>query len=125
MIGLQRIEVEGKRFVLLEEGDYERLCRVAGEVTGTAEDDLPPLPKPDKRGRYPALEYARTSLAREMIRARKAVGLSQQQLASLARVRQETISRLETAKFTPRPVTVDKIMKVIESQPRKNERAAH
>ena len=25
MIGLQRIEVEGKRFVLLEEGEYERL----------------------------------------------------------------------------------------------------
>ena len=29
MIGLQRIEVEGKRFVLLEEGEYERLCREA------------------------------------------------------------------------------------------------
>ena len=32
MIGLQRIEVEGKRFVLLEEGQYERLCREAGET---------------------------------------------------------------------------------------------
>ena len=62
MIGTQRIEVEGKRFVLVEEGDYERLCRDAGEVAGTAKDGLPPLPNPDKRGRYPALEYARISL---------------------------------------------------------------
>ena len=122
MIGLQRIEVEGKRFVLLEEGDYERLCRGAREVAGSAEDDLPPLPKPDKRGRYPALAYARVSLARDLIRARKAVGLSQQQLASLARVRQETISRLETAKFTARPATIDKVMTAIESQQRKKRR---
>ena len=39
MIGLQRIEVEGKHFVLLEEREYERLCREAGAVgtwkTGT------------------------------------------------------------------------------------------
>ena len=113
MIGLQRIEVEGKRFVLLEEGAYERLCREAGEVAAADEDDLPPLPKPDKRGRYPALEYARISLARDLIRARKTAGLSQQQLASLARVRQETISRLETAKFSPRPVTIDKALPLI------------
>ena len=125
MIGMQRIEVEGKRFVLLEEGDYERLCREAGEVAGTAEDDLPPLPRPDKRGRYPALEYARVSLARDLIRARKAVGLSQQQLASLARVRQETISRLETAKFTARPATVEKVVKAIESQRQKKQRKVH
>jgi len=122
MVGLQRIEVDGKRFVLLEESDYERLCREAGAVAGTAEDDLPPLPKPDKRGRYPALEYARVSLARDLIRARTAVGLSQQQLASLARVRQETISRLETAKFTARPGTIDKVMTAIESQQRKKRR---
>ena len=32
MIGLQRIELEGKRFVLLPEVEYERLCRGAGEA---------------------------------------------------------------------------------------------
>ena len=55
MIGLQRIEVEGKRFVLLPETEYDRLRRGAGE---TAADDerLPPLPKPDKHGRFPALQ---------------------------------------------------------------------
>ena len=27
MIGVQRVEVEGKRFVFLPEVEYERLCR--------------------------------------------------------------------------------------------------
>ncbi len=96
MIGLQRLEIKGKRFVLLEETEYERLCREAREAV--AEDDLPPLPKPDKNGRFPAVEYARTALARDVIRDRKGVGLSQQQLAYLAGIRQETLSRIESGK---------------------------
>jgi DNA-binding XRE family transcriptional regulator len=120
MIGLQRIEVEGKRFVLLEEPEYERLCREAGEAA--ADDDLPPLPKPDKRGRFPALQYARASLARDLIRNRKGVGLSQQRLADLAGVRQETLSRIETGKHTASEKTVDKIMRVIDAERRKKRR---
>ncbi len=120
MIGLQRIEVEGKRFVLLEEPEYERLCRGAGEAV--VDDDLPPLPKPDKKGRFPALQYARMSLARDLIRDRKGVGLSQQKLADLADVRQETLSRIETGKHTASEKTVDKIMRVIESERRKKRR---
>jgi DNA-binding XRE family transcriptional regulator len=119
MIGLQRIEVEGKRFVLLEEGYYERLCRDAGEAGELAGDSLPSLPTPDRRGRVPALEYARASLARDLIRARKGVGLSQQQLADLAGIRQETVSRLETGKHTGSARTVDKIMRAIEARRRK------
>ena len=115
MIGLQRIEVEGKRFVLLEEGEYERLCREAGAAADVEDRDLPPLPKADARGRFPALEYARVSLARDLIRARRGAGLSQQQLADLAGLRQESISRLESGKCTARPGTVDKIMRVIEA----------
>jgi len=124
MIGLQRIEVEGKRFVLLEEGEYERLCREAGQPAADLDQaQLPLFPKPDRRGRLPALEYARVSLARDLIRARKGVGLSQQQLADQAGLRQETISRLETGKHTAHPRTVDKIMRVIESARRKRRRS--
>ena len=119
MIALQRIEVEGKRFVLLEEGQYERLCRDARQAADVDEHDLPPLPKPDKRGRVPALEYARASLARDLIRARRGVGLSQQELADLAGIRQETVSRLETGKHTAHPRTVDRIMRVIEARQRR------
>ena len=64
MIGLQRIDVEGKRFVLLPETEYERLCREAGEAAAMADEEMPALPKPDKHGRFPALQYARISLAR-------------------------------------------------------------
>jgi DNA-binding XRE family transcriptional regulator len=124
MIGLQRIEVEGKRFVLLEEGEYERLCRAGGDAADVDERDLPAFPPADSRGRFPALEYTRVSLARDLIRARKGVRLSQQQLADLTGLRQETISRLETGKYTARPGTVDKIMDAIEAQRRKQGRNA-
>ncbi len=67
-----------------------------------------PLPKPDKHGNVPALEYVRISLARDLIRDRKSVGLSQQKLAELAGIRQETLSWIETGKHTATPKTVDK-----------------
>jgi DNA-binding XRE family transcriptional regulator len=120
MIGLQRIEVEGKRFVLLPENEYERLCRTRGETIALADDELPPLPKPDRHGRFPAVEYARISLARDLIRDRKGVGLSQQCLADLAGIRQETLSRIETGKHTANPRTVDKIVRAIEAQQRRS-----
>jgi DNA-binding XRE family transcriptional regulator len=122
MIGLQRIEVEGKRFVLLPESEYDRLCREAGEAVATADEELPALPKPDKKGRFPALEYARMSLARDLIRDRKGTGLSQQRLADLAGIRQETLSRIETGKHTASPRTVNKIMRVIEAERRRSKK---
>ena len=68
---------------------------------------------------FPRLEYAQISLARDLIRDRKGVGLSQQRLADLAGVRQETLSRIETGKHTASPRTVDKIMRAIEAQRRR------
>ena len=119
MIGVQRVEVEGRRFVFLPEVEYERLCHTAGEAVELADEELPALPKPDKHGRFPALQYARISLARDLIRNRKGAGLSQQQLADLAGVRQETLSRIETGKQTACPRTVDKIMRAIEAARRR------
>ena len=112
MLGQQPIEVAGKRFVLLEESDYERLCREAGEAVAD-DDDLPALPSPDANGRYPAVEYSRISLARNLIRDRKSVGLSQERLAELAGIRQETVSRLESGKNSATPGTIAKIDRVI------------
>jgi len=115
MLGLQRIEVAGKRFVLLEETDYERLCREAGAVV--ADDDvLPPLPQPDANGRFPAVEYTRVSLARNLIRDRASAGLSQERLAKLAGIRQETISRLEGGKHSASPRTIAKIDQAIATE---------
>ena len=119
MIGVQRVEVEGKRFVFLPEVEYERLCRGAGEAVTMDDEEMPALPKPDKHRRFPALQYARISLARDLIRDRKGVGLSQQRLAGLAGVRQETLSRIETGRHTASSRTVDKIMRAIETERRR------
>ncbi len=70
-------------------------------------------------GGFPRLEYARVSLARDLIRDRKGAGLSQQRLADLAGIRQETLSRIETGKHTANSKTVDKIMRVIEAERRR------
>ena len=75
---------------------------------------LPPLPKPDCDGNYPALEYVRASIARDIIRERKALGLTQEQLAKLSGVRQETICRLETGLHSPTVRTVEKIERALK-----------
>lgn len=114
MIGLQRIEVVGQRFVLLREAEYERLCAKASEAVPVTDDDLPPLPKPDKQGRFPAVEYARVSLARDIVRDRRAAGLTQQELATLAGTRQETISRIESGNYTASHKTIDRIDRALK-----------
>lgn len=114
MTGLQRIEVAGHRFVLLPEQEYDRLCARASETVPVTDDDLPPLPKPDKQGRFPAVEYARVSLARDIIRDRKAAGLTQQELAALASTRQETISRIESGNYASSHKTIDRIDRALK-----------
>ncbi|MEX0612774.1 MAG: helix-turn-helix transcriptional regulator [Pirellulales bacterium] len=83
--------------------------------------DLPPLPEPNANGNYPAVEYARASLARKIIRDRVAAGMSQRQLALRAGVRVETLCRIETGKHTPSVPTIDKIDRALrratQSQP--------
>lgn len=114
MIGLQRIEVAGQWFILLPEGEYDRLCSRAGETVPLADENLPSLPKPDNRGNFPALEYARISLARDIIRDRRAAGLTQRELADRVGTRQETISRIESGKQTASVKLVDKIDRVLQ-----------
>lgn len=79
-----------------------------------ASKSLPPLPKPDKHGKFPALEYARLSLARDIIRDRRAARLTQRELADLVGTRQETISRIESGKQTASVKLVDKIDRVLQ-----------
>lgn len=114
MIGLQRIEVGGERFVLLPEREYERLCSRASETVPLTDVDLPAFPKPDKHGNFPAVEYARVSLARDIIRDRRAAGLTQQELAKLAGTRQETISRIESGTYTASVKLVDRIDRALK-----------
>ena len=69
----------------------------------------PLLPEPDANGNYPAVEAMRVSLARDIIRTRRKLGLSQAELARRAGIRPETLNRVEQGKRSPSVATVEKI----------------
>jgi DNA-binding XRE family transcriptional regulator len=107
---VQTVTLDGQRFVIIPEKRYRELVGEPWE---------PPMPERDGRGNYPAVDSARVLLARKLIRRRRALGLTQAELAKQAGVRVETLSRLEHGKHSPNVATVDKIvraLKKIESQ---------
>jgi ribosome-binding protein aMBF1 (putative translation factor) len=53
-------------------------------------------------------------LARKIIRARRAAGLSQAELARRAAIRPETLNRIEKGKTTPDTATNIKLERVLE-----------
>lgn len=106
---LQTLELEGKRYVVVEETAYRQLRRNFHRQE--TDPDLPPFPPVDADGNCHAIEFARASIARDIILDRKQLGLSQQDLAKLAGVRQETLSRLETGKHTATVRVVGKIVR--------------
>lgn len=100
----QTITRKGKQFVLVPIEDYRRHA---------ADHDLPPFPPLDQNGNSNAIEFARAAIARRLIQDRRKARLSQQQLAKLAGVRQETISRIESGKHTATVRVIDKLDKAI------------
>ena len=104
------LELAGKRWAIMPEKDYKRLAAHAAE-----KGDWPSLPKPDTQGNYPAVEYARVSLARKIIKARRQAGLTQAALARRAAIRPETLNRIEKGKTTPDTATIVKIERALET----------
>lgn len=98
----KRVTVKGKRMIMLEQAEFDRLLLKADEFE-------PLLPRPDAEGNYPAVEYLRASLARKIIRHRRRLGLSQAELARRAGIRPETLNRIELNHVEPSIRTVDKI----------------
>ena len=109
----QIIKRQGKKFVVVPLEEFRQLERLAAGME-PPEAELPPIPKTDANGNYPALDYIRASIARDIIRERRGLGLSQQALAKLAGVRQETLSRLESGKHSPTVRTVEKIDRALK-----------
>jgi DNA-binding XRE family transcriptional regulator len=112
---VQTVTLTGERFVILPEAEYLRLLGEHAELE---------LPAPDAQGRYPAVDAARVILARKLIRARRALGWSQAELARRAGVRVETLNRLEHAKHSPNVATVDKLSHALRAGEAKQERTA-
>ena len=107
MSRLPVVEIEGRRYVLVAETQYQRLL-------DSVDGHLPPLPPADANGYRPALPFIDASIARDVIRERRAAGLSQQQLADAAGLRQETLSRIESGKHSPTVRTLKKIEAAIK-----------
>jgi DNA-binding XRE family transcriptional regulator len=110
------MELNGKRFVVIAEAEYEQLRRsaaMAGDV------ELPRLPRPDSKGNYPAVEALRVGLARKLIQRRWAVRLSQAEVARRAGIRPETLNRIEKARVTADTATIDKVIRVLEKAERR------
>ena len=111
IVPAQSLTVMGKRLVLIEQNEYDQLRAAAG----MSEVGLPPFPTPDSEGNVPAFEYARASLARKIVLARKAQGLTQGELAKRAGVRIETVNRIENGKHTPDVATIDKLQRALDA----------
>lgn len=113
---INRVTISGDT-ITMPRGEYERL------IARAAHAEIPPLPATDAEGNYPAVEFMRASIARALIRRRAAAGLSQQALAALAHVRQETISRIESGKHTATVTVMEKLERALGAAQRKIRRA--
>jgi len=101
------ITLDGKEYVVLPRVEYDGLSKAA---------QLPPLPEPDAEGHYPAVEYARVSLARDMILHCTRLGLTQAELARRAGIREETLCRIERGKHSPSVATMQKLDRVLNAK---------
>jgi DNA-binding XRE family transcriptional regulator len=106
----QTIMVDGKPYVLLPRAEYERLTTLAKAA------ELPALPVPDAEGNYQAVDYARASLARKILRDRVALGWTQRELAKRAGISFEHLCRIESGKHTPSVPTIDKIDRALHQR---------
>ena len=106
MMSVARIELEGKMYVVVEKSEYDRLKTLAKAAD---------LPAADAEGNRPAIEFATATIARDIIRDRVDVGLSQKELAKRAGVRVETLCRIETGKHVPSVRTIEKLDKALKA----------
>jgi DNA-binding XRE family transcriptional regulator len=107
-VAAKRVTVKGKRVVQLDEAEFDRLLQKADEWE-------PTLPMPDADGCVPAVEYALASLAREIIRDRRRLGLTQKELAQRAGIRLATLLRIESGRRRPSAErAIDKIDKALK-----------
>jgi DNA-binding XRE family transcriptional regulator len=107
---VQTLHLDKKAYVVLPRDEYDRLTTLAKAA------QWPALPEPDADGNYPAVEYARATIARGTIRDRVAAGISQRDLARRAGIAVETLCRIETGKHTPSLPMMEKIERALRGK---------
>ncbi len=105
---VKRISIKEKRLVMIEESPCESLLR-------KVHVDEPDLPPPNADGNYPALETLDVLQARDILRARRKLGLSQADLARRAGIRPETLNRIEQGRNQASVPTMAKIDKALRA----------
>ena len=106
-IEVQYLKVGGEQMVVLSAKEYERLAKKADVWT-------PPLPEPDEDGTHP-LAAVDIVIARGILRDRRKLGLTQVELARRARIRPETLKRIEQGKQAPSDRTMQKIDQALKA----------
>ncbi len=99
--------VNGESYTAVPTAMYKHMVKQLGHT--------PALPKPAADGTRPALATGRAILARRMIKRRLAAGWTQEELAKRAKVRIETISRLEAGRHMPQRATLLKLEDVFKA----------
>ena len=89
------LNIGGMEYVIVPRSEYE--------------SGMPQLPAKNDCGERPAKAAIQTVIARSLIRRRTAAGLEQKQLAALAGVRAETISRIESGRYRPQHATMERL----------------
>jgi ribosome-binding protein aMBF1 (putative translation factor) len=84
--------------VLVPEAEYKLLAK-----------GVPELPAADADGNMPAVAFAEAAIARNIVRDREAVGMSQKALAEAAGIRVEILNRAERGVTVPSVRTLTKI----------------
>ena len=97
----------GRRMVILDESEYQRLRLKADEWE-------PLMPEPLPSGNYPATEALAVIQARNILHARRKLGLSQVELARRAGIRAETLNRIEQGRNKPSVPTIAKIDRALK-----------
>jgi hypothetical protein len=100
------LEIKGERYAVVPLKEYRRLVSAHGaegnpSAADADGDRMPPMPPRRPNGDYPAIAAARVSIARDVIRARR------------AGIRVETLNRIEKAKVTADVATMEKIDRVL------------
>jgi ribosome-binding protein aMBF1 (putative translation factor) len=92
-----------------------QIAALRRRLAAMEEGPLPELPPADDDGNFPALETVRVILARKIMTSRREAGLSRQELALKARVRLDTLLRIESGDGSPGGSAVDKIDRALRN----------